>query len=144
MFGGLSGTWTHDFYLARVALSQLSYKPKKLCLSMTQIEKLEAGVGFEPTTLRLWALVANHCITLRYYGAGDRNRTYNLLITSQLLYRWATPARKGGVWLKHLIVCVRLQIKLVNGGISGTRTPDLLINSQLLWPTELISRMDGQ
>ena len=25
-------------------------------------------------------------------GAGDRNRTYNLLITSQLLYRWATPA----------------------------------------------------
>ena len=26
------------------------------------------------------------------FGAGDRNRTYNLLITSQLLYRWATPA----------------------------------------------------
>ena len=28
-------------------------------------------------------------------GAGDRNRTYNLLITSQLLYRWATPAYKS-------------------------------------------------
>ena len=26
-------------------------------------------------------------------GAGERNRTFNLLITSQLLYRWATPAK---------------------------------------------------
>ena len=25
-------------------------------------------------------------------GAGDRNRTYNQLITSQLPYHWATPA----------------------------------------------------
>ena len=27
-----------------------------------------------------------------HIGAGERNRTFNLLITSQLLYRWATPA----------------------------------------------------
>lgn len=29
---------------------------------------------------------------MRINGAVDRNRTYNLLITSQLLYRWATTA----------------------------------------------------
>ena len=27
-----------------------------------------------------------------FFGAGERNRTFNLLITSQLLYHWATPA----------------------------------------------------
>ena len=45
-------------------------------------------------------------------GAGDRNRTYNLLITSQLLYRWAT---------------------LAYGGNSRTRTCDPMINSHLLY-----------
>ena len=31
-------------------------------------------------------------------GAGERNRTFNLLITSQLLYHWATPALIDKNW----------------------------------------------
>ena len=27
------------------------------------------------------------------YGAGGENRTHNLLITSEMLYHWATPAK---------------------------------------------------
>ena len=45
------------------------------------------------TVCPLWPLGKS---SVFLYGAGDRNRTYNLLITSQLLYRWATPAKFGG------------------------------------------------
>lgn len=115
--GGDKGNRTLDPLRARQMLSHLSYIPKRLCLSMTQIEKLEAGVGFEPTTTSLWGLSADHCIILLYYGgewrirtfeavtptslagthnkplwqlsnfigAGDRNRTYNIFITSEEL-----------------------------------------------------------
>ena len=32
-----------------------------------------------------------------YYGAGGGNRTHNLLITSELLCHWATPAATHGI-----------------------------------------------
>ena len=49
---------------------------------------LVAGRGLEPLAFGLWARRATNCSTPRFgkeYGAGERNRTPNLLITSQLL-----------------------------------------------------------
>ena len=52
------------------------------------------GEGFEPSkqvATDLQSAPFGHSGTPPN-GAGNRNRTYNLLITSQLLYRWAMPA----------------------------------------------------
>ena len=43
------------------------------------------------TVCPLWPLGNSTRLDIQF-GAGNRNRTYNLLITSQLLYRWAMPA----------------------------------------------------
>ena len=51
--------------------------------------------GFGPPkslTTDLQSAPFGHSGTLPSYGAGEGNRTPNLLITNQLLYRWATPA----------------------------------------------------
>ncbi len=69
------------------------------------------------------------------YGASDRNRTYNLLITSQLLYRWATLAYLAGItglepvthWLTvncstNWAIFPHIQLF---GDLEGTRTLDL-------------------
>lgn len=51
--GGDKGNRTLDPLRARQMLSHLSYIPKKMCQSMTQIEKLELAIGIEPTTSSL-------------------------------------------------------------------------------------------
>ena len=66
--------------------------------------------GFEPST---HALEGRCSIQLSYapileFGAGDRTRTYNLLITSQLLYQ-----------LSHT------NVFSFNGGVNRARTCDL-------------------
>ena len=58
-------------------------------------------------------------------GAGNRNRTYNLLITSQLLYRWAMPA----------------YIIFLNGGNNRDRTCDPLLVRQMLSQLSYASKM---
>ena len=61
-------------------LSQLSYAPIKM------VEE----DGFEPSKLTQQIYSLPPLATrefLQNLGAGNRNRTYNLLITSQLLYR---------------------------------------------------------
>ena len=70
--------------------------------------------GFEPRT---HALEGRCSIQLSYaptflFGAGDRTRTYNLLITSQLLYQ-----------LSHTSIVYYL-IKEI-GDLDGVRTHDL-------------------
>ena len=89
----------------------------KLFLTKTSKKNLVAGAGLEPTTFGLWARRATNCSTPRhwwwgkdsnlrrrtpadlqsapfshsgtppFFGANDRTWTYNLLITSQLLYQ---------------------------------------------------------
>ena len=59
--------------------------------------------------------------TLKKNGAGGRNRTNNRLITSQMLYHWATPAYKI------------LSIKLKIGAAGRNRTTDTGIFSPLLY-----------
>ena len=74
--------------------SQPAWKAGTLPLSYTRIFNLYKVVedgGFEPPKAMLTDLQSapfGRSGNPPYlYGAGDRNRTYNLLITSQLLYR---------------------------------------------------------
>ena len=71
------------------------------------------------TVCPLWPLGKSSVLIL--HGAGDRNRTYNLLITSQLLYRWATPAY-------NLVFISNSKF----GGTNRARTCDPLLVRQVL------------
>ena len=80
--------------------SQLAWKARTLPLSYTRILVISYLVGGgwwirttesdanRFTVCPLWPLGKSSI----FIGAGDRSRTYNLLITSQLLCHWATPA----------------------------------------------------
>lgn len=109
---------------------------------MNGFEPLTSGISDQHSTTELheygwWKVMeSNHpsqkqqiyslpCYHLQYNlpcGADDRNRTYNLLITSQLLYRWATPA-------------------YLNGRNNKTWTCGLAVPSGALYQTELYSVM---
>ena len=73
--------------------SQPAWKAGTLPLSYTRIFNLYKVVedgGFEPPKAMLTDLQSapfGHSGNPPNIGAGDRSRTYNLLITSQLLYR---------------------------------------------------------
>ena len=109
--GGTNRARTCDPLLVRQVLSQLSYSPISLSGAGEGDRTLTAGLegrnstielhphalflvedgGFEPPKALLTDLQSapfgRSGNPPKDFGAGDRNRTYNLLITSQLLYR---------------------------------------------------------
>ena len=73
------------FELATLALARRCSTPEPL----PHINLVEGG-GFEPPKAQLTDLQSapfGHSGNPRYFGAGGGNRTPNLLITNQLLYR---------------------------------------------------------
>ena len=70
---------------------------------------------------------------LRKYGVGDGTRTHNAWnhnpVLCQLNYT-------------HHMELAEIQVKK-NGTPEGTRTPDLLLRRQLLYPAELLAHLNG-
>ena len=87
-----------------VGIRQMSQKPKR-AMRFALLFLVVGRGGFEPPkslTADLQSAPFSHSGTYPYIifivlyavytGAGDWNRTHNLLITNQLLCHWATPA----------------------------------------------------
>ena len=56
------------------------------------------------------------------FGAGDEDRTHDILVGNEMLYRWATPAKQRLI-STDIIANPGLKHKLTNGIPEGVRTP---------------------
>ena len=69
------------------------FEPSKA--QLTDLQSAPFGHSGIPRNLLYSFIISNIiyiCNAILIFGAGGGNRTPNLLITNQLLYRWATPA----------------------------------------------------
>ena len=133
----------------------LSLEPESSASANSAIpakKKMVGGDGFEPSksvTADLQSAPFGHSGTRPYeVGAGDGNRTCNLLITNQLLCQLSYTSIPIGVEQKRKMATRkglepstssvtgwhsnRLNYRAINGGPSGFRTPDRAVMSRLL------------